>query len=148
MATAKAQKDPNRGAGGKFVAGHARTGGRKKGSRNKNTVDIKEALLAAGEYLGREGGLTQFFIDIGKQDPKTVGGWIVDLLPRDINKVDANGDAAKTPAMVINIVGVASGVHLSKAECEQAMRDQLPPLLEHAPLVIDHDDDDELPPAA
>ena len=126
------------------MPGHKRTTGRRKGTRNKHTLDVKTAMLAAGADLGGEEGLIGLFKKAGKKDPLVLAGWIAGLVPRQqAVKVDEAGKAVQTSAMTINIVGVPSGHHLSKEECEQAMRDQLPPLLEHESLVIDNDDDDE-----
>ncbi len=58
--------------GGKFQPGHKRFGGRQKGTKNKTTLNIREAMLTAGAELGGGGetGLKNFFIDVGKKKPE------------------------------------------------------------------------------
>ena len=98
-------------------------------------------MLAAGEQLGGDEGLTGFFKQVGTKDPRMLGAWIAALVPRTplSAKTDAFGDPVEVPGVVINLVGIPSGTFLSKAEVEAQLRDQLPAPLEHEPLTIDND---------
>lgn len=129
---------------GRFQPGHAPTGGRPKGRKNKLTFDIRQAMLEAGHELGAdgegEGGLKGLFKAVGKKKPELLGSWLADLVPRD-PRTDDNGHAMGSTVTTINIVGVESGTFLSKAECQASKYGELP-LLEHEPArAIDHDDD-------
>lgn len=60
---------------GRFRKGHKKIGGRKKGTPNQSTSDIKEAALAAFTELGADGhgkdGLQGYFKRIGRKDVRT-----------------------------------------------------------------------------
>jgi hypothetical protein len=126
---------------GKFRPGHRRVGGRKKGRPNLHTRDIRAALLAAGESLGSDGqgtgGLTGFFMEVGRKKPEVLGGWISDLLPR-VAKVDEDGEPVQATRLSLTIVGVPSGTFLSREEYEASAHGVRP-----TPLTIEHDDDEE-----
>lgn len=147
-----AHKDPGRGANGRFVPGHQRNGGRRKGKKNKLTLDIREALLAAGAELGGREGLIGFFKQAGRKDPIALAGWLADLIPRErpVKVDESTGEPFENPHMTINVIGVAPGTFLSKAEIEEIERAEMPMLLEHepAPALVDSDDDSEEPPKA
>lgn len=143
--------------GGKFKPGHKRLGGRPKGKKNRFTLDIRSALLMAGEQLGADGegaeGLTGLFKAVGRKDPKMLASWIADLVPRDA-KSDEHGNAAPHSSVALTIIGVESGVFLTEAECKAAKFNELPPPLWHTientpePATVIDDSDETLPPAA
>ena len=63
-------------AGGR-KKGTSKTGGRKKGSQNKTTVQVKEAILAAFEELGG----VEYLVKVGVDDPKTFIALLSKLVP-------------------------------------------------------------------
>lgn len=54
-----------------------KTGGRKKGTPNKTTVQVKEAILAAFEELGG----AEYLIAVGEEDHKTFIALLGKLVP-------------------------------------------------------------------
>ena len=71
----------------KFVKGQ---GGRPKGSKNKTSREIREAILAACENLGLDlhgwGGTTGFFMRVGMTSPNTLANIASKLLPMKIEE--------------------------------------------------------------
>jgi hypothetical protein len=70
-----------------FQKGHAKAGGRKKGSQNKITRDVKEAILAAGEKHGSDGkgkdGLVGCFMHVIRKKPEAWCSVAGKCLPND-----------------------------------------------------------------
>ena len=64
----------------KFKKGKKKTGGRKKGVQNKNTLTMKETIKTAFEELG---GI-EYLVDIGKDDPRTFISLLSKLIPAEI----------------------------------------------------------------
>ncbi len=74
---------------GRFRKGHKKIGGRKKGTPNQSTSDIKEAALAAFTELGADGhgkdGLKGYFKRIGRKDVRTAAMLLRAILPMQVN---------------------------------------------------------------
>ena len=69
-----------------FKKGHKKLGGRKKGTKNVMTEDVKNAILEAFE---RSGGV-EYLVGIAETDPKTFCTLLGKVLPKDMN-IDAKG---------------------------------------------------------
>lgn len=69
--------------------------GRAKGTPNKTTATLKEAILKAGELVGEDGngkdGLTGYLVRVAKQDVKAFSGLLGKVLPL---QVTGEGDGA------------------------------------------------------
>lgn len=79
-----------RAAGGaRYQRGHAKTGGRQKGTPNRLTAEIKETIIQAFTELGADGrgkeGLKGFIKKIGREDLKTSGMLLRAILPMQVN---------------------------------------------------------------
>lgn len=65
-----------------------KTGGRKKGTPNKTTAALKEAILAAAEEVGEdgegEGGLTGYLRRVARDDVKAFSGLLGKVLPMTV----------------------------------------------------------------
>ncbi len=70
-----------------------KTGGRKKGTPNKTTTAVKEAILEAFEKTGGVG----YLVKISKTDPKTFCTLLGRVLPMELD-ASVNGD------LTVNIV--------------------------------------------
>ena len=57
--------------------GHPKTGGRKKGTPNKYTADVRATVKAAFDRLGGE----DYLVMVGKRDPKVFMGAFNKLIP-------------------------------------------------------------------
>ncbi|WP_336802494.1 hypothetical protein [Kaistia sp. MMO-174] len=70
------------------MADGRKTGGRAKGTPNKTTAVLKEAILAAAESVGSdgegEGGLTGYLTFIAKNDIKAMAGLLAKVLPMQV----------------------------------------------------------------
>ncbi|MCK5374144.1 MAG: hypothetical protein KAJ40_02560 [Alphaproteobacteria bacterium] len=65
----------------KLKKGRKKTGGRKKGTPNKTTTTVKEAIMNAFDKLGGE----EYLVDIAKQDHKTFCSLLGRVLPKEIS---------------------------------------------------------------
>ena len=89
--------------------GHKKKGGRKPGTPNKLTRELREAILAAAEHVGLDGkgfgGLTGYFTRLALKNPTSFGSLLGRLLPMqevtppvqhtlDLSKLDDNGYGA------------------------------------------------------
>lgn len=79
-----------RAAGGtRYQRGHAKTGGRQKGTPNRLTAEIKETIIQAFTELGADGrgkeGLKGFIKKIGREDLKSSAMLLRAILPMQIN---------------------------------------------------------------
>lgn len=85
-----------------------KTGGRKKGTPNKTTTALKEAILQAAEDVGEDlrggGGLTGYLRLLAKSQPKAFSGLLGRVLPMQVV-----GDPNEPLRAItrIEIVGVA-----------------------------------------
>lgn len=88
-----------RGAGGRFVKGHKRLGGRDKGSRDKLTKKFVDALLA--EFRRSGPGCLQ---RMAKEDPTAFSKLVAGLLPKEMQStlsVNQNVNIGLSPEMAI-----------------------------------------------
>ncbi len=65
----------------KLKKGRKKTGGRKKGTSNKTTTTVKEAIMNAFDKLGGE----KYLVEIAKQDHKTFCSLLGRVLPKEIS---------------------------------------------------------------
>lgn len=67
-----------------FKKGHAKLGGRKKGTRNKVTRDVKEAILLSFEAIGG-----QYWLEsLSRRDRKSYAALLGKLLPMQLTGKD------------------------------------------------------------
>lgn len=70
-----------------------RRGGRLKGTRNKTTVQLKEAILAAAARVGEDGngkrGTEGYLTTLAKSEPRAFAGLLGRVLPLQLT---GNGD--------------------------------------------------------
>jgi hypothetical protein len=80
-----------------FAKGHKKAGGRKKGTPNKLTADIKEAIVVACTMLGGSitkidpenvEGLVGYMVRLALHQPVTMGMLLREALPRTIQRQD------------------------------------------------------------
>jgi hypothetical protein len=73
---------------GTFQKGHRKFGGRKKGTPNVVTKDLKIAIIDAAERLGSDGkgkdGLVGYLMALAAGEPRTFGALLRALLPLQI----------------------------------------------------------------
>jgi hypothetical protein len=114
----------------------------RNGGHHKIALQIKRGIHTAAKRHGRDGkgsgGLDGYFEFLAAKHPKVFAGLLGRLLPVHLKTDEAAGVSG---GFVVNIVGVPSGVMFSKDEVAEMALDELPPLLEHEPAVIDNDDD-------
>tara|TARA_R110002072_G_scaffold83875_1_gene190030 strand:- start:1048 stop:1338 length:291 start_codon:yes stop_codon:yes gene_type:complete len=65
----------------KLKKGRKKTGGRKKGTPNKVTTSLKDAIMNAFDVLGGE----EYLVEIAKQDHKTFCSLLGRVLPKEIS---------------------------------------------------------------
>lgn len=72
----------------KLEAGRKKTGGRKKGTPNKTTQALKDAILKAAEDVGEdghgEGGLTGYLRRVATEDVKAFSTLLGKVLPLQV----------------------------------------------------------------
>jgi hypothetical protein len=135
---------------GKFAKGQPRPNThRPKGSPNRFTRNIKEALTTAGELVGRDGagkdGLTGLFVQVGQKDPAVLASLITRAMPLQIRDESANTGGITT----VNILPVASGQFVTRNAMTKLARgvplaeDDLVPGPEAAPLLLTLDQEPE-----
>ncbi len=81
-----------------FTTGMTRPAGagRRPGSPNKHTRNVREALVRALEATEQDGG-QEFFADLRASDPKTFAGLVSKLIPNQTQLTGAEGG----PVLVI-----------------------------------------------
>jgi hypothetical protein len=67
--------------------------GKPKGTPNKITVALKEAILAAGEAAGGEGGLTSYLTRLALENSSAYAGLLAKVLPTTLSTPDSDGGA-------------------------------------------------------
>lgn len=89
-----------------------KTGGRKKGTPNKTTTLLKDAILAAAEKAGDKEGLIGYLEKQAKENPAPFMTLLGKVLPSDINtKLDVS-DPLKELVMYV----AANGGRLVKSD--------------------------------
>ena len=72
----------------KLAANRQKTGGRKKGTPNKTTRALKEAILLAAEQHGEDdkgkGGLPGYLRKVAREDVKAFSGLLGKVLPLQV----------------------------------------------------------------
>jgi len=65
--------------------------GRPPGSLNRVTVALKEAILAAGEAAGGEGGLTAYLTRLAVENSSAYAGLLAKILPSTLAASESDG---------------------------------------------------------
>jgi hypothetical protein len=65
--------------------------GKPKGTQNKVTVALKEAILAAGEAAGGEGGLTSYLTRLALENSSAYAGLLAKVLPTTLSTPETDG---------------------------------------------------------
>lgn len=65
----------------KLKKGRKKTGGRKKGTPNKMTTSVKEAIMKAFDEVGGE----KYLVEVAKQDHRTFCSLLGRVLPKEIS---------------------------------------------------------------
>jgi hypothetical protein len=78
--------------------------GKPKGTPNKITVALREAILAAGEAAGGEGGLTAYLTRLALENSSAYAGLLAKVLPTTLSTPDSHGGAAVELRFVREIV--------------------------------------------
>lgn len=73
-----------------------KTGGRKKGTPNRTTALLKDAILSAATLTGRDGegaeGLTGYLRMLSQSQPKAFASLLGRVLPLQVEGAGANGE--------------------------------------------------------
>lgn len=84
-----AKSEPHR-----FKKGHEKIAGREKGTQNKTTVLLKEAIITAAEYEGSDHkgkeGLIGFLRVLSRREPAVFGRLLEKLLPYQLTGKDGS----------------------------------------------------------
>ena len=86
--------------------GTPKTGGRKKGSLNRRTFEVKQMLLSS---LTEVGG-TKFFIKLAREHPTVYASLLGKLIPREVVAEVNNSDA------------LIQRIHAARARAQAATR--------------------------
>jgi hypothetical protein len=78
--------------------------GRPKGSQNRITVALKEAILAAGEAAGGEGGLTAYLTRLAVENSSAYAGLLAKILPSTLAASESDGGVGLEVRFVREIV--------------------------------------------
>ncbi len=65
--------------------------GKPKGTPNKITVTLREAILAAGEAAGGEGGLTAYLTRLALENSSAYSGLLAKVLPTTLSTPESDG---------------------------------------------------------
>jgi len=65
--------------------------GKPKGTPNRITVALKEAILAAGEAAGGEGGLTAYLTRLALENSSAYAGLLAKVLPTTLSTPESGG---------------------------------------------------------
>jgi hypothetical protein len=97
---------------GRFARGRAKTGGRRKGTPNKATADIKQCFIEAAQRIGSDGrgkgGVRGFIEKTGRANPEA----LMLALSRFVPPPPKQEDAAPSIS-VVNIVPAPSGHYIT-----------------------------------
>ena len=78
--------------------------GKPKGTPNKITVALREAILAAGEAAGGEGGLTAYLTRLALENSSAYAGLLAKVLPTTLSTPDSDGGVGVEVRFVREIV--------------------------------------------
>jgi hypothetical protein len=78
--------------------------GKPKGTSNKITVTLREAILAAGEAAGGEGGLTAYLTRLALENSSAYSGLLAKVLPTTLAASESSGGAGVEVRFVREIV--------------------------------------------
>ena len=86
--------------------------GKPKGTPNKITVTLREAILAAGEAAGGEGGLTAYLTRLALENSSAYSGLLAKVLPTTLAASDPDGGDKNKITFTRIIVGVDGHRHI------------------------------------
>jgi hypothetical protein len=78
--------------------------GKPKGTVNRVTRDLKEAILAAGEAAGGEGGLTSYLTRLAVENSSAYTGLLAKVLPTTLAASESNGGVGVEVRFIREIV--------------------------------------------
>src|SRR6516225_5383911 len=78
--------------------------GKPKGTPNRITVALKEAILAAGEAAGGEGGLTAYLTRLALENSSAYAGLLAKVLPTTLSTPESHGGVGVEVRFVREIV--------------------------------------------
>jgi hypothetical protein len=78
--------------------------GKPKGTPNKITVALRDAILAAGEAAGGEGGLTAYLTRLALENSSAYAGLLAKVLPTTLSASESSGGAGVEVRFVREIV--------------------------------------------
>src|SRR6516225_5437447 len=78
--------------------------GKPKGTPNRITVALKEAILAAGEAAGGEGGLTAYLTRLALENSSAYAGLLAKVLPTTLSTPESGGGVGVEVRFVREIV--------------------------------------------
>jgi hypothetical protein len=121
---------------GQFVKGHKKLGGRKKGSKNRVTADLRQQTLDAAAELGGKEGIKGFVKMAGRAKSDALLAIISKLIPRAQLPMDGaipdSGDKIET----ITVVGVPPGARIDPVTDEIIYPDGVRPAsVPYAPFI-------------
>lgn len=94
--------------------GYPKSGGRKRGTPNRVTAALKDAILAAAEAAGGDGGLVGYLTELAVNEPVAFAGLLGKVLPLTVT------GEADSPLQITRIelvapqfanTGVSAGKH-------------------------------------
>ena len=103
-----------------------RSPGRPKGSQNKVTVALKEAILQAGENVGGEKGLIGYLERLAVENSSAYAGLLAKILPHQL-AMDAESDGGTAQITFKRILVYPGG----REEIEGVTPKQIPPPASH-----------------
>lgn len=71
-----------------FKKGHPKLGGRKKGTPNKITTDLKQAIVNALDRAGGKGGGEDYFLRSARRQPRAFLGLVGKCIPTQVTGKD------------------------------------------------------------
>src|SRR5215472_10792546 len=86
--------------------------GKPKGTSNKITVALREAILAAGEAAGGEGGLTAYLTRLALENSSAYAGLLAKVLPTTLSTPDSHGGVGVEVRVVREIVYPSGHKHI------------------------------------
>ncbi|MBR0847189.1 hypothetical protein JQ543_05460 [Bradyrhizobium diazoefficiens] len=117
---------------GLFAVGHRKVGGRRKGTPNKATADIKACFIEAARNIGSDGkgkgGVRGFIEKTGRANPEALMLALSRFVPPPLKQ-----DADVSSVVVVNVGAVPANKYLHASDVAK--------MIEAEPLVIDNDED-------
>jgi hypothetical protein len=106
--------DDQRLANGRFKKGHRQLGHRRKGTPNKLTRTVKEAMDLAAQALGGAEGSAGVFVKAGKKDIVAFAQMLSRTIPLEV-KAETTSVG---PPIVVQMISVPAGCFLTKEQAQ------------------------------